>query len=45
MLVETQTVEISRLSIIKEQVADMAKSENITVEKLEERWESEYNKL
>ncbi len=32
-------------SLIKEQVADMAKSENITVEELEERWESEDNKL
>ncbi len=31
--------------IIKEQVADMAAQENITVEELEERWEEEDNKL
>ncbi|NJN07560.1 MAG: hypothetical protein HC815_06035 [Richelia sp. RM1_1_1] len=32
-------------SLIKEQVADMAKSENISVEELEERWQEEDNKL
>ncbi|MEM7552515.1 MAG: hypothetical protein AAF378_00160 [Cyanobacteria bacterium P01_A01_bin.84] len=30
--------------VIKEQIADMAKSEEISVEELEKRWENEENK-